>query len=692
LKYAWYVFQKCIFDQIILFMKKKSINTYLSIAVGCIRLSLYLSLFISINSIVQAKETNISQTDSLMNLVLHQNGAEKATTLNLLGESLLSGNPEMAIKYFNQAYELTVGKDYNNEILAISNLVRAYSRVRKYDSSDLFIEKGLIRSREENDTLSMMEFLTNTGWTFYYQGKYNQALASFDEALLMLNVYWKNHPNHPDIDIFNYAKLLNNKATIYAKQGYYDSAIVFFKESLEYRQKYDAGPKYLAPVLLNIGAVCYKNGNYKLAKEYFVDALEKYVQLHDSTRIASCYSNLGMVSKKTENTSKAIEYYEKALQIKYKVGDSRGSIITLNNLAALYLQTNDLKKAKDYLTKALKLNSEARYKSSLAVSYQNLANYYYKTDNPSKAIETGTKSLEIMKEKGQRANIEDVYLVLANAYEMQGKYKTSLDYFKLHKSIHDSIFNAESRANYNKLQLQLETAQKEKEIESLNRERERQELENKILEREKQYYFAIIIVIIILVLILSFLVMLKRKKDKQIHRQKELYHKKEKELSESELEKSKLKEEELQQAVLYKSKQLSTHALHMMQKNTMLQEIQSDIKDLSRKASVEEKPNFKTISQKINMSLRSHKDWDVFKLYFEDVNRDFYKRLKEINPDLTTNDHRLCALIKLNMNSKEMASVLNVAPNSIKSSRYRLKKKLGLDTEADLEEFIRGLG
>jgi DNA-binding CsgD family transcriptional regulator len=81
----------------------------------------------------------------------------------------------------------------------------------------------------------------------------------------------------------------------------------------------------------------------------------------------------------------------------------------------------------------------------------------------------------------------------------------------------------------------------------------------------------------------------------------------------------------------------------------------------------------------------------VFKLYFEEVNRDFYRKLNDLNPELTTNDHRLCALIKLNMNSKEMASVLNVAPNSIKSSRYRLKKKLGLDMEADLEEFIRSL-
>ena len=129
----------------------------------------------------------------------------------------------------------------------------------------------------------------------------------------------------------------------------------------------------------------------------------------------------------------------------------------------------------------------------------------------------------------------------------------------------------------------------------------------------------------------------------------------------------------------------------MMQKNTMLQEIQTDIKNMAKKASDDDKPNYKRINLQINQSLRLQKDWDVFKLYFEDVNKKFYQKLNEINPDLTTNDHRLCALIKLNMTSKEMASVLNVAPNSIKSSRYRLKKKLGLDVDANLEEFVRCL-
>ncbi len=631
-------------------------------------------------------------TDSLINLLPQQQGIKKATTLNQLGVAYISSNPGTSIEYLNEAYLLSKDVDYKTEIFSISNLVEAYKYSRKYDSSDLYVEIGLIRSTEVQDTIGIMEFLTNIGWTYYYQGEYKKALNSFSKAMVLFNGYIINHPKSNDVNLLNFAKLLNNKASVYTKMGYYDSAIVNFKESLDYREKNNAGPEYIAPTLLNIGGVCYKNQNYNLAITYFTDALELYKNLDNKKRIASCYSNLGMSSKALGDTIKAIDYFKKSLEIRKPIDDIRGQIIVLNNLSATFLQTNQLANAKKNILQALSLNKNERYKASLAITLQNMGTYYQKTKNYKLAIEYALKSLSIMKSSGSRSIIEDVYLLLSQAYEDLGNFEMALVYYKQQKLVHDSIFDVESRANYNKLQLELETTKKEKEIGLLKKERENQALEHQMLKNWQIATILIALSIILLIAVIAISIYSKRKKDKQIHLQKEIVHLKEKELSKSELEKSKLKEEELQQSILYKSKQLSTHALHMMQKNTMLHEMQVDIKTLSKKASVDDKPDFKRINQQINQSLRSQKDWDVFKLYFEDINKNFYKKLMEINPELTTNDHRLCALIKLNMTSKEMASVLNVAPNSIKSSRYRLKKKLALDVEADLEEFIRGLG
>jgi DNA-binding CsgD family transcriptional regulator len=75
-------------------------------------------------------------------------------------------------------------------------------------------------------------------------------------------------------------------------------------------------------------------------------------------------------------------------------------------------------------------------------------------------------------------------------------------------------------------------------------------------------------------------------------------------------------------------------------------------------------------------------------LYFEQINKSFFTKLKTINADLTQNDIKLAALIKLRFNIKEAASVLNLSPNSIKGARSRLRNKLKLESSDDLSLFI----
>jgi len=631
------------------------------------------------------------KSDSLEMLISQAVGIEKAELLNLYSKELLSGNPAKSLELAKQSYNLSKNVDYKTEIGSISCLTEAYLRVKQYDSSDMFVEKGLLLSRENKDTLSMMEFLTNIGWAYFSKGNFHKAIASFSESLEMLRVYTENHPNSPGINVMNYAKLLNNKATVFFKMAYYDSALFYFKKSLEYRQKNNAGLEYIAPTLQNIGGVCYENKNYTGAGEYFTRAYEMFVELADTAKMASNLSNLGMTYKALGDTMIAIGNYEKALSLYQNANLVSGQINVLNNLGSVYLQKKLYKKAYQTIKQAIDLNKNERYKSALAASLQNMGSYYVKTGNYPEAINMAKKSLDLLVTLGKRSGLEDVYLLMSEAYEGMGNATEALSWYKLHKSMHDSIFNEESTANYNKLQVMLETTQREKEIALLKKEQEKQLFETKVLKTRQRVITGAAVVIILFFIVLVYNIIIRRKKDKEIHRQKELYHEKEHELAAAELEKRRIQEEELRQSVLYKSKQLSTHALHMMQKNTLLLEIQDDIKTLSKKAPSDEKTEYRRINHQINQSLRADNDWDVFKLYFEEVNRDFYAQLNEISPELTTNDHRLCALIKLNMNSKEMASVLNVAPNSIKSSRYRLKKKLGLDMEADLEGFIRNL-
>ena len=156
----------------------------------------------------------------------------------------------------------------------------------------------------------------------------------------------------------------------------------------------------------------------------------------------------------------------------------------------------------------------------------------------------------------------------------------------------------------------------------------------------------------------------------------------------SELEKNQAEQQQLTEDIEHKTKQLTTHALNMMQKNKLLQEVNGNIADIVKNPDNLE-DSFRKLKRQINRSIKADDDWEVFKMYFEQINTTFFKKLKEINPELTTHDLRLCALIKLNLNIKETAAVLNLSPNSIKSARYKLRKRLNLKTEDDLSVFIQ---
>ena len=93
----------------------------------------------------------------------------------------------------------------------------------------------------------------------------------------------------------------------------------------------------------------------------------------------------------------------------------------------------------------------------------------------------------------------------------------------------------------------------------------------------------------------------------------------------------------------------------------------------------------------LSKGINQDKDWADFNTHFESVNKSFYSRLKQAYPDISPNDLKISALIKLNLSIKEMAGILNISPDSVKTARYRLRKKLQLNSEDNLTDFILNL-
>ncbi|WP_395062314.1 triple tyrosine motif-containing protein, partial [Flavobacterium sp.] len=147
----------------------------------------------------------------------------------------------------------------------------------------------------------------------------------------------------------------------------------------------------------------------------------------------------------------------------------------------------------------------------------------------------------------------------------------------------------------------------------------------------------------------------------------------------------KLKNEQLTQDVDSKSRELAVSTMSLIKKNELLALIKEDLKKTSDESGSR---SIKSVITTINKNITNEDTWNVFKEAFDTADKDFLKKVKVAHPSLTPNDLRLCAYLRLNLSSKEIAPLLNISVRSIEIKRYRLRKKMDLPHEQGLVEYI----
>ena len=143
-----------------------------------------------------------------------------------------------------------------------------------------------------------------------------------------------------------------------------------------------------------------------------------------------------------------------------------------------------------------------------------------------------------------------------------------------------------------------------------------------------------------------------------------------------------IKNEKLKQEIESKNRELAISTMSLIKKNEFLNLIKSELNNIS---SLKE---LKSITKLLDKNLNSTDDWKLFEEAFNNADKDFMKNLKSKHPNLTPNDLKLCAYLRLNLSSKEIAPLLNISHRSVEVKRYRLRKKMGLEHESGLTEYI----
>ena len=178
-----------------------------------------------------------------------------------------------------------------------------------------------------------------------------------------------------------------------------------------------------------------------------------------------------------------------------------------------------------------------------------------------------------------------------------------------------------------------------------------------------------------------------RLKNLQEYRKKVQQYQREALISEREI--IKLRNEQLRGKMIHLDKELANQVMTMVQKNKFLRKIKSELKNLQGQAvDSSVKSKISLIINRIDKEFDDKKQKELFETYFDEVHEDFFKRLNEKYPSLTPREQRLCAYIKMNISTKEIAALQNISTRGIEISRYRLRKKLGLDRDTNLATFI----
>lgn len=150
-----------------------------------------------------------------------------------------------------------------------------------------------------------------------------------------------------------------------------------------------------------------------------------------------------------------------------------------------------------------------------------------------------------------------------------------------------------------------------------------------------------------------------------------------------------LKNEQLQRELASKSRELANAAMNIVYKNELLTNVHDELLELKDKDGRKlSKEQLIKINKIIDDARGDERDWNLFENSFNEAHENFFKRLKADYPELVPNDLKLCAYLRMNMSSKEIASLLNITTRGVEIRRYRLRKKLSLPAGKNLTEFL----
>jgi tetratricopeptide (TPR) repeat protein len=467
---------------------------------------------------------------------------------------------------------------------------------------------------------------------------------------------------------------LFNLGRSYFNQGFLEISTKYFYRYLDI-QKAINNSRGTAYALVNLGAIHLQLKQFEKSREFFEHGLETLNQLakdddvdKPGTDIITIYNNLGIVSQNLGETDKAIDYYTRGISQARKTPEEHVILANLlNNLGTLYLEEGKLAEAFGYLTEALNIRIQNDNKSGQVNSYRSMSMYFNKQKDKAEELKYLNMGIKLADEIGSISQLANLTEKIFGYYQELQNADSALKYNILFTEYMKKLNEEATRKELAHLELASQLKEKEK----------IQQFEQK---RKELLYLVAGLILTLTVAILSLLYFISHSRNRRLTLEKEIIN-----LNSKNLE---LEKESIEKELDLKNKEMATNVMYQIQKNEMIHDI---VEKLQKHSTTGLKQDDSWILEIIRDLEKTQEKsvWNEFEVRFQQVHNDFYKKLNDINPELSTNERRLCAFLKLNMTTKEISTITGQVPRSIDVARTRLRKKLNLtNSEVSLIEFL----
>jgi tetratricopeptide (TPR) repeat protein len=542
---------------------------------------------------------------------------------------------------------------------------------RDFEKALLYLQEALVISTEHNYKKGIAGSYLYHGRSYYYKDQYGISFDYLEKARRLFeeigdqeglaHYHFAAGANHAIIgNLINATEDFQAMVTLSSEAGNIELQCLGY---------------------VSLGSLHIRRGEPVIAMSYLNEALGLARECNDNSLVANVLTNIGQAYRHSGLLDSALYFMNQGVELRKHLQHDRGVASSGLIIGELLSQMEQYEDAIEILESSGALYEELHDDTGISIAMIRKAEALAFAERKDQAYTTAYEALALTRNIGNPNLIADAYTMLATVHAHYENFNEAYDYTLMLNNIRDSLAEANKERIISELEVRFQSARKDDRIMLLEAQNEVQHKNNILLTVSIVALGAIFLLILILY---QYKIVGLRRQQKLLE-QEQTIRRQENELKDKE-------QQILKEQLEAKNRELASKALEMLRVNETIESIIEKLEDHSRNNHKDEKLThyIRGIISGLESQLKNN-SWNEFEKIFNNIHSEFFTKLLETCPDLTPTEIKIAALLKLNLNTKEMAALTYKSEAGIKSTRYRLRKKLNLTSDDSLIPYLMQL-